>query len=157
MGEYSLHLDLQLHPTPPFSSYHTSPHRKTINRWVGWEQLPARAARYLGKQASLLWFPGWKGRGQVSAWLSQSLTRTWKTWQRSPLPVTFIPLTYWLYTPPCTSLDTQTRGTESKTPISTKKLSVAINCSVLCTMCGFVTSNSPWLGPIVVWDVLTVG
>lgn len=53
-----------IHPLPPFSSYNTSPHRKTINRWVGWEQLSVRAARHLGKQASLLWFPGWREEGR---------------------------------------------------------------------------------------------
>jgi len=51
-------------PLPPFSSYNTSPHRKIINRWVGWEQLPARAARHLGKQASLLRFPGKEEEGK---------------------------------------------------------------------------------------------
>lgn len=59
MGEYSPFLDL----SPPFS-YNTSPHRKIINRWVGWERLPARAARHLGKQASLLWFPCWREEGR---------------------------------------------------------------------------------------------
>lgn len=35
--------------------------------------------------------PRLEGRGQASAWLSQSLRRTRKTWQKSLLPVTFIP------------------------------------------------------------------
>lgn len=61
MREYSLQRD----PHLPLScsSYNTGPHRKIINRWVGWEQLPVRAAKHLGKQASLFWFPGWKEEG----------------------------------------------------------------------------------------------
>lgn len=150
MGEYSLHLDLH-YPPSPFSAYNTSPHRKIINRWVGWERLPVRAARHLSKQASLLWFPGWRGRGQVSAWLSQSLSRTRKTCQKLPLPVTFIPQhtgSPHLLARLSASLDTQT---ESKTTISAVKLSMRSSCSVLCAMGCFVTRNPPWLGFSCLW------
>lgn len=57
------------HAPLSFSSYNTSPHRKIINRWVGWEQLPVRASMQLGKQESVLWFPCSKQGGQASAWL----------------------------------------------------------------------------------------
>lgn len=68
MGEHSLQLLTSSNPPSPtpqlFFSYNTSPHRKIINRWVGWERLPVRAARHLGKQASPLGFPWTKDGGR---------------------------------------------------------------------------------------------
>lgn len=140
-----------LYTPTPFSSYNTSPHRKTINRWVGWEQFSARAARHLGKQASPLWFPGWREGGQASAWLSQSLRRTRKTWQKSLLPVTFIPqLTG------CTRLLAQ---------VWTHKLRVKQiflhwnqqwgSAALACALCVVLSEeNSPWLSAIAVCAAL---
>lgn len=88
-GEYSLRLDL--YTPPPFPSYNTGPHWKIINRWVGWEQLPGESSQVLRQAGIAAVVPRLEGRRQASAWLSQSLRRTRKTWQKSPLPVTFIP------------------------------------------------------------------
>lgn len=134
-------------PPSPFSSYDTSPHRKIINRWVGWERLPVRAARHLSKQASLLWFPGQRGREQVPAWLPQSLCRTRKTGQKLPLPVTPIPQrtgSPHLLARLAASLDTQS---DSKVTFSTLKPSVRSRRSVLC----FVKRNPPRLGFSCLW------
>lgn len=115
MGEYSFYLDLY---PPPFSCYNTSPHRKIINRWVGWEQLPARAARYLGKQASLLWFPGWREEDRPQLDCPSH-------WEEPEKPdkihryLSLLSLSYQLYTPSHKSEHTN-QGTESKTSIFSK-------------------------------------
>lgn len=99
----------RIFPMPPhFSCYNISPEREIINRWERWERFPVRAARYFGSQASTALVPRLKSRRQASAWLSQSPSRTGKTWQKSPLPVTFIPALPAVYSHPSTSLDTQT-------------------------------------------------
>lgn len=139
-------------PHPLFSCYNTSPHRKIINRWVGWERLPARTARYLGKQASLLWFPGWREEDRPQL----DCPSHWVELEKPDRNHRYLSLSspnYQLHTPFHKSGHTN-RGTESKMTISTQKPSGRISCSVLCIMGGFETRNSPWLGSIVVWEEL---
>lgn len=90
--------------------------------------VPSESSQVLWQPSIAALVPRLKSRRQASAWLSQSSSRTGKTWQKSPLPVTFIPTLPAVYSHPSTSLDTQT---EEPGFIFTTKLSVRIKHAAL--------------------------
>lgn len=140
MGEYSFHFDLYPPSFPLLQHKPSQENNKQMSRMGTALSKSSQALRQAGTAALV---PRLEGRGQASAWMSQCPSRTRKTCQKSVTCHRHPPI-YQLHTPPCTSLDTQT---ESKTTISTS--SVRSSCPVLCTVCGFVRRNSPWMGAIV--------
>lgn len=87
MGEYSLHLDLH----QPLLLLQHKPSQENNKQMSGTGTAPSESSQAL-KQAGITdLVPRLEGRGQASAWLPKSLSRTRKTWQKLPLPVTFLP------------------------------------------------------------------
>lgn len=71
-------------------------------------RVPSGSSQVLWQPSINALVPRLRRRRQAWAWLSQSLSRTGKTWEKSPLPVTFIPTLPATYAHPSTSLDRQT-------------------------------------------------
>lgn len=136
---------------PSFLLLQHKPSQENNKQMSGMGMAPSESSQVLRQAGITAPVPRLEGRRQASAWLSQSLSRTRKTWQKSPLPVTLIP-----------------QLTGSTHPLAqvwthkprVKQLFLQGNhhcCSILCTMYGFETSNSPWLGTSCLrWAVLTV-
>lgn len=111
--------------------------------------VPSESSQVLWQPSITALVPRLKRRRQAPAWLHQSPSRTGKTWQKSPLPVTFIPTLSVAYSHPSTSLDTQME--EERVVFLRQKPSVRIRHSAWCIM-GWRTSQR--FGALA---VLTVG
>lgn len=102
MGEYS-----HCPPPPLFLKLHHKPSRGNNKQMREMGTVPSESSQVLWQPSINSLVPRLRSRRQAWAWFSQSLSRTGKTWQKPPLPVTFIPTLAASYSHPSTSLDTQ--------------------------------------------------
>lgn len=138
MGEYSLHLDLN---TPSFLFLQHKPSQENNKQMSGMGTASSESCSALRWAGITALVPRLEGRGQASAWLFQSLSRTRKTRQKPPLPVTSSHHLLALHTPFHKSWHIN-RGTESKTRED------YLFCLVHCVFFWLL----PWLGSVAVWD-----
>lgn len=97
-------------PPPPLLRLQHKPTRGNNKQMRKMGTVPSESSQVLWQPSINALVPRLRRRRQAWAWLSQSLSRTGKTWQKSPLPVTSIPTLPATYSHPSTSLDTQIEG-----------------------------------------------
>lgn len=76
---------------PSFLLLQHKPSQENNKQMSGMGTVPRESSQVLKKAGIISLVPRLEGRRQASAWLSESLSKTRKTWQKSPLPVTSIP------------------------------------------------------------------
>lgn len=141
----------RIFPLPPLLQLQHKPSRGNNKQMREMGTVPSENSQVLWQPSITTLVPRLKSRRQAWAWLPQSWSRTGKTWQKSPLPVTFIPTLPATHSHPSTSLDTET---VEQRVIFTTKLSVRIRPSASCITGCLETRTSQWLGARAVWEEL---
>lgn len=96
-------------PPPPFLLLlQHKPSQENNKQMSRMGTAPSKSSQALRQASFSVLVPRVEGKGHASAWQSQWLSRTRKTWQKLPLSVSFIH-SFQFYTPTCTSLYTQSK------------------------------------------------
>lgn len=92
---------------PPLLRLQHKPSRGNNKQMREMGTVPSESSQVLWQPSINALVPRLRSRRQAWAWLSQSPSRTGKTWQKSPLPVTFIRTLPATHSRPSTTLETQ--------------------------------------------------
>lgn len=136
---------------PPLLRLQHKPSRGNNKQMREMGTVPSESSQVLWQPSINALVPRLRSRRQAWAWLSQSPSRTGKTWQKSPLPVTSIRTLPATHSRPSTSLDTQIEELEV---IFTAKHQRGLDSSASCIQGCFETRASQRLGAGAVWAEL---
>lgn len=109
LNETWVNIPYNMIPTSPFLLLlQHKPSQENNKQMSRMGTAPSKSSQALRQASFSVLVPRVEGKGHASAWQSQWLSRTRKTWQKLPLSVSFIH-SFKFYTPTCTSLYTQSK------------------------------------------------